>query len=247
MVPVSKRGVYLNGTLSKYFVLLHPSRSPATTSSYDHLHPSSKLFHSTKSRVFKFPHHRRKQPQQCHVPVKGTTLAAPPRNIRCAHPKWHLPGISLLQRRHSPIIRPSTKNGNPRRSHDATGFFIPDSFTSEGHKGKLFRSADTMGGDVSMVSLPTVSKRGLKRDATMRNDCRPGWRNDSRISVGSFNVRSLKGDKWKLACHEFASRNFFICGTSEHWMSGSGILVDEESGVRFIYIGHDETENSKSG
>ena len=60
-------------------------------------------------------------------------------------------------------------------------------------------------------------------------------------------MRSLKGDKWKLACHEFASRNFFICGTSEHWMSGSGILVDEESGVRFIYIGHDETENSKSG
>ena len=100
---------------------------------------------------------------------------------------------------------------------------------------------------MNVASLPAVSKRGLKRDSTVRNACHSGWRNDSRVSVGSFDVRSLKGDKWKLACHEFASRNFFICGISERWMSGSGILVDDESGVRFIYVCHEESDNSKSG
>jgi hypothetical protein len=139
------------------------------------------------------------------------------------------------------------KCGNPRHAHDAAGLFIPDLLESEGHKGIFFRSADAVAGDACMVPLPTVSKRGLKRDSTARNACRPGWRNDSRVSVGSFDVRSLKGDKWKLACHELASRNFFVCGIAEHWMSGSGILVDDESGVRFIRAGHDEAGNSKSG
>ena len=30
-------------------------------------------------------------------------------------------------------------------------------------------------------------------------------------------------------------------------MSGPGILVDDESGVRFIHVGHDGADNSKSG
>jgi hypothetical protein len=129
MVPASKRGVHLDGASSKHFVLLPPSRSPAVASSHDHLHPSSKLPHSVvKSGVFQFLPHRRKQPQQRQAPVKGVALAAPPRSVRRAHPKWPLPGISLLQRRHSPVICPSAKNGNPRRAHDAAVFFLSQIF-----------------------------------------------------------------------------------------------------------------------
>jgi len=50
-----------------------------------------------------------------------------------------------------------------------------------------------------------------------------------------------------LSCHEFVTRRLFICGVSEHWMSGSDILVDEITGVHFVYIGHPEDDNSKSG
>jgi hypothetical protein len=103
-----------------------------------------------------------------------------------------------------------------------------------------------MARDVDSVSLSLCSKRGRKRYSIRCAD-RPGKREHSRVSVGSFNARSLKGDKWKLACHEFVNRNLFICGVSEHWLSGSDTLSDDETGVRFVYVGHAEKDNSKSG
>jgi hypothetical protein len=60
-------------------------------------------------------------------------------------------------------------------------------------------------------------------------------------------VRSLKGDKFTLACHEFVRRNLFVCGVSEHWMTGTGILEDEATGVFFVCSGHSADENSASG
>jgi hypothetical protein len=153
----------------------------------------------------------------------------------------------LLRRRHTPSTRPTTKTGKPLHACDRDGTCFPNLFAPGGHVGKFFRSAEDIARNALTVTLPLVSKRGIRRAATIRGNSIPGWRGASRISVGSFNCRSLKGDKFKLACHEFASRNFFICGVSEHWMSGSGALVDEQTGVRFVCVGHSADENSKSG
>jgi hypothetical protein len=64
---------------------------------------------------------------------------------------------------------------------------------------------------------------------------RPGVRSKQCIGVGSANVRSLKGDNFKLACNGFVRRRFFICGVSEHWKSGCGITKDGATGF-LLYI-----------
>jgi hypothetical protein len=113
-VPVSERVVCHNGVYSKYFVLLPPSLSQAVTSPYDCLHPQHELRQCSKSRASHLSPNRRKKSQQWQDPDTGPPLAAPPRHARCAHPMWPLPGTSLLQRRHSPTIRPSLL---PRRAN----------------------------------------------------------------------------------------------------------------------------------
>jgi hypothetical protein len=66
---------------------------------------------------------------------------------------------------------------------------------------------------------------------------RPGHRAKQRIGVASANVRSLKGDKFTLARHEFVRRNLFVCDVSEHWMTGTGILEDEATGFFLCVLG----------
>jgi hypothetical protein len=39
----------------------------------------------------------------------------------------------------------------------------------------------------------------------------------------------------------------FVCGVSEHWMTGSGIIEDEATGVFFVHAGHSASDNSASG
>jgi hypothetical protein len=107
----------------------------------------------------------------------------------------------------------------------------------------------TRGGGVHLTSF--FSRRGARRARKVGiiplGSDRPGARSGQRIGVGSANVRSLKGDKFKIACHEFSRRRMFICGISEHWKTGSGVIKDEATGVYFIYTGHPKQDNSPSG
>ena len=41
--------------------------------------------------------------------------------------------------------------------------------------------------------------------------------------------------------------SFAVSLSTEHWVSDSGTLVDEQTGVRFVHVGHSADKKSKSG
>ena len=247
MVPTSSV-VYLNGSDSKFFIHIRPSTSPCIATSF------------RRRRRGRKPRKRRKLHPKWQLP--GLSLSPRLHHTRSlksrpVHPQWPLPGLALSSSSHCSIIS---------HIYDAEGGEAPFQVDRVGSKaprarstisGTLWDPGLARGGGARKhigsrgVPLIFFSKRGsrlARKDGPLpRGVDRPGRRSHQRISVGSANVRSLKGDKFKLACHEFVRRRFFICGVSEHWLTGNGVLEDDATGFFFVYSGHKKDDNSRSG